>query len=70
MKLTDDRKGQATCYLKLGIVGQSLGDYNMAKECFEKGSVIVREFDDKSAEASFNEKLGTLYWSLNERENA
>ena len=71
MKLTDNRKGQVTCYLKLGIVCQSLGDYNTAKECFEKGSVIVREFDDKSAEAWFNEKLGTLYyWSLNETENA
>ena len=71
MKLTDNRKGQVTCYLKLGIVCQSLVDYNTAKECFEKGSVIVREFDDKSAEAWFNEKLGTLYyWSLNETENA
>lgn len=69
MKLTDNRKGQVTCYLKLGIVGLSLGDYSMAKECFEKGSVIVREFDDKRA-AWFNEKLGTLYWTLHETENA
>ena len=70
MKLTDDRKGQATCYQILGIVCQSLGDYNTAKECFEKGSVTVREFGDKSAEAWFNENLGTLCWSLNEKENA
>ena len=70
MKLTDNRKGQVTCYLKLGIVGLSLGDYNMAKECFEKGSVIVREFDNKRAEAWFNENLRTLYWSLHETENA
>ena len=72
MKLTDNRKRQAACYVKLARVGKSLGDYNMAKECLEKGSVIVREFDDKShsVEASFNEKLGTLYRSLNETENA
>ena len=57
MKSTDNRKGQVTCYLKLGKVCESLCDYNTAKECFEKGSVTVREFGDKSTEAWFNEKL-------------
>ena len=70
MKLTDNRKGQVACYLKLGKACQSLGDYNTAKECFEKGSVTVRELGDKSAEACFNENLGTLYWSLNDKDNA
>ena len=47
-----DRSGEASCYLNLGVLLRSLGQYNKAKEYLQKALVIKTEIGDRQGEAT------------------
>ncbi|XP_078373239.1 tetratricopeptide repeat protein 28-like [Oculina patagonica] len=59
-----NRAGEATCYVGLGRVFQSLGDYVGAKEYLEKALAINMEIANKAGEAACYVSLGNRFWSL------
>ena len=61
-----DRKGEATDYVNLGTVFQSLGEYGKAKEYFEKALAIRIDIGDRQGAASCYGNLGTVFLSLGE----
>ena len=56
----DDRPGEASCYGILGTVSQSLGEYDKARQYFEKGLKIRKESGDRAGEAELYFNLGRL----------
>ena len=55
MKMMGNTHGQALCYAKLGVMFQSLGQYNKAREYQEKALAITIEIGDKYGEAATTE---------------
>ena len=64
-----DRNGEATCYNNLGVVFQSVGEYDKAREHLEKSLLITKEIGDREGEAVSYGKLGAVY-AVNEYDKA
>ena len=67
---TGDRKGEASCYGKLGTVFKSLGKYDEAKEYLQKALVISTEIGDRNGEGTGYGNLGTMFLSLGQYDKA
>ncbi|KAL9987571.1 hypothetical protein ACROYT_G001904 [Oculina patagonica] len=61
-----DRKGEPIDYGNLGIVFQSLGEYDKAKEYLEKALAIRVKIGDREGEAADYGNLGTVFQSPGE----
>ncbi len=66
MKELGDRNGEASCYVSLGTVFETVGEYVKAKEYLEKGLTITKEIGDRNGEASCYYELGTVFQSFGE----
>ena len=56
--------GEGICYVNLGTVLQSLGQYDKAKEYYQKALVISTEIGDRGGEGSCYGNLGAVFKSL------
>ena len=61
-----DRKTEADCYVNLGGIFSSLGEYVKAKEHCEKGLAIAVKIRDRETEAHCYPNLGVIFYSLGE----
>ena len=59
-----DRAGEAVDYGNLGIVFQSLGNFDKAQEYHEKALAIRMKIGDKGGEAADYGCLGSVFQSL------
>ena len=53
--------GEGICYVNLGTVLQSLGQYDKAKKYYQKALVILTETGDREAVGSCYENLGSVF---------
>ena len=65
-----DRNGEAACYKNLGVVCQSVGEYEMARQHLEKSLLINKEIGDRNGEAGCYRNLGVVCRSVGEYEKA
>ena len=65
-----DRNGEASCYGSLGNVYTSVGEYDKAREHFQKSLVIMKEIGDRNGEACCYTSLGNVYASVGEYDKA
>ena len=61
-----DTDGEASCYINLGNVFRSVGEYAKAKEYLQKALTIKTEIGDKHGEASCCINLGNVFHSAGE----
>ncbi|CAH3158025.1 unnamed protein product, partial [Porites evermanni] len=61
-----DKRGQASCYMNLGNVFQSVGEHAQAEEYFQKALTITTEIGDKDGQASCYINLGNVFHSVGE----
>ena len=66
----DDRKGEGSCYVNLGTVFESLGQYDEAKEYIQKALAITTEIGDRKGEASSYGNLGNVFYLLGQYDKA
>ena len=65
-----DREGEATDYGNLGTLFNSLGQYDKAKEYYQKALLIRTEIGDRQGEATDYGNLGTVFQSLGKYDKA
>ncbi|CAH3163814.1 unnamed protein product, partial [Porites lobata] len=63
-KEIEDKDGEASCYINLGIVFRSVGEYAKAEEYLHKALTIKTEIGDKHGEASCYGNLGSMFRSI------
>ena len=65
-----DKEGEAISYGNLGIVCQSVGEYDEPKDYLEKALATKKEIGDKRGEASSYENSGTVFIFLGKYDKA
>ena len=65
-----DKHGQASCYISLGNVFRSVGEYANAEEYLQKELTITTEIGDKPGEALCYGVLGKVFQSVGEQTKA
>ena len=65
-----DKTGETNARTNLGVVFHSLGEYQSAKEYYEKALAIYMEMGNKKGEANARRKLGAVLYSLSEDQKA
>jgi tetratricopeptide (TPR) repeat protein len=65
-----DRRGEAASLDNLGLLYQSLGEYERARDYHEKSLAIEQEVGDRRGEAASLDNLGTLYLSMGDPQKA
>ncbi|CAH3189082.1 unnamed protein product [Porites lobata] len=69
-KQIEDKDGEATCYVNLGAVFQSVGEYASGAEYLHKALTINTEIGDRQGEATCYGNLGNVFKSVEEYANA
>ena len=59
-----DKHGEASCYISLGNVFQSVGEYAKGEEYLQKALTIKTEIGDNHGEASCYINLGNVFQSV------
>ena len=67
---TGDRKGEATCYSRLGALCHHVGQYHNSKKYVEKALEIGKEIGDKMEIAECCGNLGLVFESLGQYDKA
>ncbi|XP_073238630.1 uncharacterized protein [Porites lutea] len=67
---TGDKDGQATCYINLAAVSQSVGEYTKAEEHLHKALTIKTETGDKDGQATCYINLAAVSQSVGEHAKA